>query len=459
MVKNQKNRSDDIVDDDVFAQLGLGPGGDERADEIYQRQYGGSEQDDIVDDDVFAQLGLGPGGDERADELFQGQRGGRLFEVIRNPETGRNVSIYGNIGQNILRNYVNQLGGHIRSGSLIPAPEPHDMKGGHIRSGSLIPAPEPHDMKGGATSSRKTGPKSFHKKKDKEDKQKVKKMIKKGKTVHPSKLKKTGVKVNTKGGFIRSGSIIPSPEPFNMDNQVAGGNCSLCGSKGTTKRNCPLNPKAKKPNAKKHPKAKKASLKKSSSKKASPKKSSSENKQQSVVKPKIKIYGREWGAPPTDEELGLDSQDDEEEIDQVIFSGYDDGEDPWEDERKQELIEEYGSLEAANNAFEDYEEERIDQANYPYPTPNIPLPSSFPKPKTSKETKSSKGCDMYKIRKKDGSRRLSARCYYDTHGASSVGDKCDGAWGGKPGCLRLTKKGSPKFFKCKSSDSQTSCKE
>ena len=79
--------------------------------------------------------------------------------------------------------------------------------------------------------------------------------------------------------------------------------------------------------------------------------------------------------------------------------------------------------------------------------------------KTSKKTKSSKACDMYKMRK-DGSRRLSARCYYDTHGASSVGDKCDGAWGGKPGCLRLIgKKGSPKFMKCKDSDSQAPCKE
>ena len=62
--------------------------------------------------------------------------------------------------------------------------------------------------------------------------------------------------------------------------------------------------------------------------------------------------------------------------------------------------------------------------------------------------------------RKDGSRRLSARCYYDTHGSSSVGDKCDGAWGGKPGCLRLSgKKGSPKFLKCKDTDSQTPCKE
>ena len=160
MVKSSK-RKDDIVTDEVFESLGLGPSGDEEADSLYANQHAGS--DDIVTDEVFAELGLGEDGDEEADKIFQGQHGGRLFEIIRNPETGRNVSIYGKIGQNILRNYVNQLGGHIREGSIKPSPEPHDLNGG-------------------ATTTRKTGPKSFHK-----EQEKVKKMVKKGKTVHPSK--------------------------------------------------------------------------------------------------------------------------------------------------------------------------------------------------------------------------------------------------------------------------------
>ena len=433
--------------------------------------------DDIIDDDLFAQLGLGPDGDEKADELYQKQIGGRLFEVIRNPETGRNVSIYGKIGQDILRNYVIQLGGHIRSGSVMPSPEPYDMKGG--------------------VSTRKTGPKSFKNKQTK-----VTKMIKKGKTVHPSKLKKNGVKVPTKGGAIRSGSILPSPEPFNTSAQTGGhkGPCGVNPKSGRChksskwdKQHCVLKngrcspttakklgskkalPKKKELPKKASPKKaspKKASPKKSSSKKASPKKASSENKQQDVVKPKI--YGREWGAPPTDEEMGF-YDDDEEDM------GYDERDYAEmvrinEEFRKQDLIEEYGSLEAAQDAYEAYEENRIDQANYPYQTPDIPLPPFSPKPekvsekvskkstkksttKSTKKTKSPKTCNMYKT-KKDGSRRLSARCYYDTHGSSSVGDKCDGSWGGKPGCLRLSgKKGSPKFLKCNDSDSQAQCKE
>uniref|UniRef100_A0A6C0M0S2 Uncharacterized protein n=1 Tax=viral metagenome TaxID=1070528 RepID=A0A6C0M0S2_9ZZZZ len=441
-----------------------------------------NKSDDVVDDNIFAELGLGPDGDENADDIYLGQHGGKLFEVIRNPETGRNVSIYGKIGQGILRNYVVQLGGHIRSGSIIPSPEPYDMKGG--------------------VSVRKTGPKSF-----KSSQKKVIKMVKKGKTVHPSKLKKSGVKVATKGGAIRSGSILPSPEPFNMSSQTGGhkGPCGVNPKSGRChksskwdKQNCvlkngrcsPTDAKksgSKKVSAKKKaspkkssskkasPKkssSKKASPKKSSSKKASPKKSSSENKQQSVVKPKI--YGNEWGALPTDEELGFYDDDERDmgydERDYAEMARID------QEFREQELIEEYGSLEAAQEAYEAHEENRIDQANYPYTTPDIPLPSFSPKPekvskkvstksakksakKSTKTTKSSKACKMYKT-KKDGSRRLSARCYYDTHGSSSVGDKCDGAWGGKPGCLRLSgKKGSPKFLKCNDSDSQSPCKE
>ncbi|MDB4507324.1 hypothetical protein N9064_00380 [bacterium] len=37
--------------------------------------------------------------------------------------------------------------------------------------------------------------------------------------------------------------------------QYGGGQCSLCGSEGTTKASCPLNPDAKKPNSEKHPNA------------------------------------------------------------------------------------------------------------------------------------------------------------------------------------------------------------
>lgn len=39
----------------------------------------------------------------------------------------------------------------------------------------------------------------------------------------------------------------------NWYNQIGGGNCTLCGSPGTNKSTCPLNPSATNPNAKKHP--------------------------------------------------------------------------------------------------------------------------------------------------------------------------------------------------------------
>jgi len=38
-----------------------------------------------------------------------------------------------------------------------------------------------------------------------------------------------------------------------QDQQLGGGNCSLCGSPGTNKTTCPLNPSAANPNPKKHP--------------------------------------------------------------------------------------------------------------------------------------------------------------------------------------------------------------
>ena len=46
-----------------------------------------------------------------------------------------------------------------------------------------------------------------------------------------------------------------------MPKQFGAGKCSLCGSPGTSKATCPLNPKAKNPNPKKHPLAKKSQVK------------------------------------------------------------------------------------------------------------------------------------------------------------------------------------------------------
>ena len=42
-------------------------------------------------------------------------------------------------------------------------------------------------------------------------------------------------------------------------NQSGSGKCSICGSPGTSKLTCPLNPNAKNPNPSKHPLAKKVS--------------------------------------------------------------------------------------------------------------------------------------------------------------------------------------------------------
>ena len=68
-------------------------------------------------------------------------------------------------------------------------------------------------------------------------------------------------------------------------------------------------------------------------------------------------------------------------------------------------------------------------------------------------------CEMMKKDSK-GKQRISARCYYDTYGANSIGDKCSPARAGGEGCLRLTKKGSPRWSKCNSGktvDAQTPC--
>ena len=47
---------------------------------------------------------------------------------------------------------------------------------------------------------------------------------------------------------------------------------------------------------------------------------------------------------------------------------------------------------------------------------------------------------MYKTIK-CGSNRLSARCYFDTHGSESEGDRCDDK------CLKLDKNKIPKWLK------------
>src|SRR6056300_1459504 len=44
-------------------------------------------------------------------------------------------------------------------------------------------------------------------------------------------------------------------------NQFGSGKCAICGSSGTSKLTCPLNPDAKNPNPSKHPLAKKTSSK------------------------------------------------------------------------------------------------------------------------------------------------------------------------------------------------------
>lgn len=477
MVKNSKGRKDDIVDDSVFAALGLGPEGDEEADQLYASQHGGS--DDVVTDDVFESLGLGPEGDEEADRLYAGQHGGRLFEVIRNPETGRNVSIYGKVGQRILRNYVNIINNY--------------QSGGAIRAGSLIPSPEPFNMDGGA-GTRKTGPKSFHKKQN-EEKKKVKKMVKKGKTVHPNKLKETGVRVAKTGGAIRAGSLIPSPEPFNLTSQTGGhkGPCGVNPKSGRChktskwdKTNCALK------NGRCVSNAAKKTVKKTAKKTV--KKSVSSRKSKSTKSATKQSSDMVWVGDlgdirenPDGQVIGWATVNGEMYGDFLQFKVNKMQKDPRKkanrkpvafhtSESAMKIVEENLARLGKGTKTRDPRKVNIKTVGKHTPRPSTKLSETEPhrikvkvkdvpvrakksaKKSSSKKT-SSKECNMYKIRK-DGSRRLSARCYYDTHGASSVGDMCDGAWGGKPGCLRLTgKNGSPRFLKCQSGDSHAPCKE
>ena len=66
-----------------------------------------------------------------------------------------------------------------------------------------------------------------------------------------------------------------------MTNQFGAGKCSLCGSSGTSKATCPLNPKAKNPDPKKHPLAEKPTTTLS----LLSNKSKSKSKSKSKVKP------------------------------------------------------------------------------------------------------------------------------------------------------------------------------
>ena len=72
-----------------------------------------------------------------------------MYSFIRNPETGRNVSIYGNLGKSIIKKYLNvieQNGGFIRGGIRIPPDnyldtnvDCNNQTGGFIRGGVRIP--------------------------------------------------------------------------------------------------------------------------------------------------------------------------------------------------------------------------------------------------------------------------------------------------------------------------------
>ena len=67
-----------------------------------------------------------------------------MYKTILNPKTGKKVSIYGKVGQQVLKKYL-QKGGFITGGSRIPQsqfsilPEPTKQKGGFIAGGSRIP--------------------------------------------------------------------------------------------------------------------------------------------------------------------------------------------------------------------------------------------------------------------------------------------------------------------------------
>ena len=76
--------------------------------------------------------------------------------------------------------------------------------------------------------------------------------------------------------YRQRGGATPLPyRYFNPISQVGAGNCSLCGSPGTTKATCPLNPNAANPNPAKHPLA------------------------VSALSPPVKVTGKRTAPPPT----------------------------------------------------------------------------------------------------------------------------------------------------------------
>lgn len=119
------------------------------------------------------------------------------FQYIVNPKTGRRVNVNGKLGRQILNNYVNQLGGFIRAGSRIPADQ-FLQAGGHNGPCGVNASTgrckkmsswdnENCDLRNGRCVKKSSAAKKT-----------VKKMVKKGKTVHPKKLKAVGVRVTKK---------------------------------------------------------------------------------------------------------------------------------------------------------------------------------------------------------------------------------------------------------------------
>jgi len=116
------------------------------------------------------------------------------FEYIVNPETGRKVNVNGKTGRRILNNYINQLGGAIRAGSRIPSDQ-YLQTGGHDGPCGLNSASGRCAKTASWDRVNCLLKKGRCAKNKSPAKKQVKKMVKKGKTVHPKKLKAVGVRV------------------------------------------------------------------------------------------------------------------------------------------------------------------------------------------------------------------------------------------------------------------------
>ena len=120
-----------------------------------------------------------------------------MYNFIVNPETGRRVNVNGKIGRRVLNNYLNQLGGAIRAGSRIPSDQflqagGHDGPCGVNPSSGRCAKSASWDR---VNCSIKNGRCVKNKSAKAVSKVQVKKMVKKGKTVHPKKLKEVGARV------------------------------------------------------------------------------------------------------------------------------------------------------------------------------------------------------------------------------------------------------------------------